>query len=109
AGRGARMPSAGDDVAELLDGPVELGRPDDERRRDADRLTVGVFDEHAPREEPFGHLAARADGRVDVDAGPQPRDAHGRDTVTDELPQPLLQVLAEGDRAGLELARREHL
>jgi hypothetical protein len=35
------------DVGELIDGPVEFGLLDDQRRSEPDRGTVGVLSQHA--------------------------------------------------------------
>ena len=58
--------------SERVDEQVDVVLGGDERGREADGLAVGLLGQDAVGEERLGDLAAGAERRVDVDAGPQP-------------------------------------
>src|SRR5690606_1256025 len=67
-----------------------------------------VLDEYAAIHEPLGDLPSGPAGGVDVDARPEPGDAHGRHAMTDEGLQSRFQMCAESPGALLELAGLQH-
>ena len=56
----------------------------DHRRGEPDRRAVGVLGQHAAGHQRLGDLPAGRQGRVDVDARPQPAPAYGDHAVADQ-------------------------
>ncbi len=108
AGR-ARAAQLVEHGGELVDGPVEVGRLDHDRRRQPDRRAVRVLREHAAPHERLAHLApgARSPGRCRC----RPRARRRAPSTTPwptSCPRRSCRCAPSVARALLRLARREH-
>lgn len=95
---------AGQYVRDRVDAVVKVRLRDHQRRRHPERRVVRFLAQHATRHQFLARLTRRAPARSDLDTRPQPAAADLGDPVPDQRGEPLVQVRAERDRAGQEVA-----
>lgn len=84
-----------DHLFEAVQGPVEIGARDNERRRQANDRVVGFLREHALAEQALAHVAAAREARVDLGTCPQAPAAHFFENRAAQCAQPPQHVGTE--------------
>ena len=96
------------DGLELVDGPVEIGRVDDDRRGQTDGRTVRVLREQAALHEQLADVAPGAERGVDVDSRPESCAADGDDAAPEQTLETGVEAHPEQAGAFLRFAGGEH-